>query len=87
MLPSTTPRFLTLLFLATPFIAALGVGPKPGSQCTPVCSLRLASRSLEVVYLEELARDHVYEFAFIAASLKFRGASAAPFRPIALPLR
>ena len=42
---------------------------------------------IEVVDLEELARDHVYEFAFIAASLKFRGASAAPFRPIARPLR
>ncbi len=42
---------------------------------------------IEVVDLEELSRDGVYEFAFIAASLKFRGASAAPFRPIALPLR
>jgi hypothetical protein len=28
-----------------------------------------------------------YEFAFIAASLRFRGASAAPLRPIAFPLR
>lgn len=42
---------------------------------------------IEVVNLEELARDAVYEFAFIAAPLKFRGASAAPFRPIALPIR
>lgn len=42
---------------------------------------------IEVVNLEELAADGVYEFAFIAASLKFRGASAAPFRPLALPLR
>lgn len=42
---------------------------------------------IEVVDLEELARDRVYEFAFIAASLKLRGASAAPFRPMALPLR
>ena len=42
---------------------------------------------IEVVDLEELARERVFEFAFIAASLKFRGASAAPFRPIALPLR
>lgn len=41
---------------------------------------------IEVVDLEELSRDGVYEFAFIAASLKLRGASAAPFRPIALPL-
>lgn len=42
---------------------------------------------IEVLNLEELARDGVYEFAFIAASLKLRGASAAPFRPIALPLQ
>lgn len=42
---------------------------------------------IEVVQLEELARDRVYEFAFVAASLKLRGASAAPFRPLALPLR
>jgi kynurenine formamidase len=42
---------------------------------------------IEVVNLEELAQERVYEFAFIASSLKFRGASAAPFRPIALPLR
>lgn len=41
---------------------------------------------IEVVQLDELSRDEVYEFAFIAASLKLSGASAAPFRPIALPL-
>ena len=42
---------------------------------------------MEVVDLEQLARDRVFEFAFIAASLKFRGASAGPMRPIAIPLR
>lgn len=42
---------------------------------------------IEVVYLEELARDKIYEFAFIAASIKFQGASAAPFRPVALPVK
>ncbi len=42
---------------------------------------------MELVNLEELARDRVYEFAFIGASLKLRGADAAPMRPIALPLR
>ena len=41
---------------------------------------------LELVDLEALARDRVYEFAFIGASLKLRGADAAPLRPIALPL-
>ena len=42
---------------------------------------------IELAFLDELARDGVYEFAFIGSSLRFRGASAAPMRPIALPLR
>jgi hypothetical protein len=32
---------------------------------------------LELTGLEELAKDKVYEFAFIAAPLKLRGATAA----------
>ena len=42
---------------------------------------------LEVVWLEDLAKDRVYEFAFIAAPIKLRGATGAPVRPLALPLR
>lgn len=42
---------------------------------------------IELAYLEELSRDRVFEFAFIAGSLKLRGADAAPLRPLALPLR
>ena len=42
---------------------------------------------MEVVDLEALARDGVHEFAFIGAGLKLRGASGAPMRPIALPVR
>jgi kynurenine formamidase len=42
---------------------------------------------MEVVDLEALSRDRVYEFAFIGASLKLRGASGAPMRPIAIPVR
>ena len=56
----------------------------------PVHSYLLAERGvpiMEVVFLEELARDRVYEFAFIGASLKLRGASGAPMRPLAFPLR
>jgi kynurenine formamidase len=55
----------------------------------PVHTYLLAQQGafiLELVELEALARDRVYEFAFIAASLKFRGADAAPLRPIAIPL-
>lgn len=56
----------------------------------PVHTYLLAQQGvtiMEVVYLEELARDRVYEFAFIGAPLKFRGASAGPMRPLAFPLR
>ncbi len=56
----------------------------------PVHTYLLAQQGtpiLELVQLEELARDRVYEFAFIGASLKLRGADAAPMRPVAIPLR
>lgn len=41
---------------------------------------------LELVWLEDLARDRVYEVAFVGGSLKLRGADAAPLRPVAFPL-
>ncbi|NNF12066.1 MAG: cyclase family protein [Gemmatimonadetes bacterium] len=56
----------------------------------PVHTYLLAQQGvpiLEVVNLESIARDRVYEFAFIAAPLKLRGADASPLRPLALPLR
>lgn len=56
----------------------------------PMHTYLLAQRGVpivEILDLEALARDRVYEVAFIAAALRLRGASAAPFRPIALPLR
>jgi kynurenine formamidase len=62
---------------------------EPGHTWVPVHTYLLAQRGIpivEVVDLEALARDAIHEFAFVAASLKFRGASAAPFRPIAMPL-
>ncbi len=42
---------------------------------------------LEVVLLEDLAKDKVYEFVFIASALKLRGASGSPVRPIAIPIQ
>lgn len=56
----------------------------------PVHTYLLAEKGmvfLEVVNLEGVARDRVYEFAFIGGSLKFRGASAAPMRPLAIPIK
>ena len=39
---------------------------------------------IEALNMEELARDGVYEFAFVAAPLKIRGATGSPLRPLAL---
>ena len=55
----------------------------------PVHSSMLSERGVPImqnVFLEELAADHVHEFAWIGAPLKLRGADGAPMRPIALPL-
>ena len=41
---------------------------------------------IEVLNLEELARDKVYEFLFLAAPMNIRGATGAPLRPLAFPL-
>ena len=42
---------------------------------------------LEALWLEDLAKDQVYEFLFIASPLKMRGATASPIRPLAIPIR
>lgn len=42
---------------------------------------------IELVNLEDLSRDDVNEFCLIAAPIRLRGASGAPLRPIALPVR
>jgi kynurenine formamidase len=39
---------------------------------------------IENLYLEELARDRRYEFAFVAIPLKLVGATGSPLRPLAL---
>ena len=41
---------------------------------------------LEMAWLEELAADRLYEFAFFGACIKLRGATGAPMRPVAMPL-
>ncbi len=41
---------------------------------------------MEIVDCEALSEEHVYEFAFVAACLKIRGATGAPIRPLAMPL-
>ena len=63
--------------------------PDPGNWM-PVHTYLLAEAGIpimEVVDLEELAAEECYEFAFVAAGLKLRGATAAPMRPLAMPLK
>lgn len=64
--------------------------PERDDNWVPVHTYLLAEKGvmfLEQMDLELLAKDEIYEFAFIGASLKFRGASGAPMRPLAIPLK
>lgn len=64
--------------------------PEREDNWVPVHTYLLAEKGMmfiEQMFLEDLAKDKVYEFAFIASSLKLRGASAAPMRPIALSIK
>jgi len=57
---------------------------------TPVHTYLLAEAGvpiMEVLNLEELAADSIYEFAFVGACLRLSGATGSPIRPIAFPLR
>jgi kynurenine formamidase len=42
---------------------------------------------IEALWLEDLSKDGVYEFLFIASLLKFRGGTASPIRPLAISLQ
>ncbi len=42
---------------------------------------------IENLNLEELARDSIYEFVFVGAPLRIRGATGAPLRPLAFVSR
>lgn len=55
----------------------------------PVHTYLLAQQGvpiLELVNLEAMSQDEVYEIAFIGGSLRLRGADAAPLRPIGFAL-
>ncbi|CAN5362683.1 hypothetical protein BH23BAC1_BH23BAC1_20050 [soil metagenome] len=64
--------------------------PEREDNWVPVHTYLLAEKGvmfIEQMNLEELAENNVFEFAFIAASLKLRGASGSPMRPIAIPVK
>ena len=72
---------------------SLGVETLPSKDpdnFVPVHSYLLVERGvslLEAMWLEDLAKDQVYEFLFIASPLKFRGGTASPVRPLAIAIR
>jgi kynurenine formamidase len=61
---------------------------KPGT-FLPVHSYMLAeagAQIIEILNLEDLSRDRAYEFTFIAAPIRLRGATGSPLRPVGIPL-
>jgi len=63
---------------------------KDQSNFAPVHTYFLAEKGVsmfEVMWLEELAKDQVYEFMFIASPLKMRGATGSPTRQLAIPIQ
>lgn len=65
------------------------IPPKQGHSALPVHRLFLVERGIyliEMLDLEQLAADQVYEFLFIAAPLKIVGGTGSPLRPLALRL-
>lgn len=63
---------------------------KDAANFAPVHAYLLAEQGvsiIEVMWLEGLAKDQVYEFVFLASPLKMRGATASPIRPLAIPVR
>lgn len=64
--------------------------PEREDNWVPVHTYLLAEKGvmfIEQMFLEELSKDKVYEFAFLAASLKLRGASGSPMRPVVIPVK
>ena len=56
----------------------------------PVHTYLLVERGvsiMEALWLEDLSKDQVYEFLFIASPLKFRGGTASPIRPLAISIQ
>lgn len=68
-------------------IAYEALAPGAGHASLPVHRLLLVEHGIHIIetlQLEELARDDVAEFLFVAAPLKLVGATGSPLRPLAL---
>ena len=47
----------------------------------------VGAQIMELVWLEEVAAEELWEFAFIGGPLKLTGATGSPLRPMAIALR
>lgn len=68
-------------------IAFERIAPGRGHSVLPVHRIFLVEHKIhiiELLFLEELARDKLYEFLFIVLPLKITGATGSPVRPVAL---
>lgn len=66
------------------------IPPSDPENWLPVHTYLLAEAGvtiIEIVDLEAVAADKLYEFAFFGACLRLRGATGAPMRPVVMPLK
>ena len=81
--------FHALLDAAKPWAEAIPEVVPPENKDRPfevhqLLLVRNGVYNLENLDLEELARDQVYEFAFVFAPLRLKGATGSPRNPIAV---
>ena len=69
----------------------IGLEPQPyHGQYAPVHCYMFATAGaqiIEVVNMEEIAAEKMYEFAFMGFPMKISGATGAPMPSVAIPLR
>jgi len=71
-------------------IAYERLAPEAGHSHLPVHKILLVDSGIhivEVMTLDELASDRIYEFLFVLAPLKLVGATGSPVRPLAIAAR
>lgn len=76
-----------IAFAGSDTIAFERIAPGRGHSVLPVHRLFLVEHKIhiiELLNLEELAAERVYEFLFVALPLKIVGATGSPVRPVAL---
>ena len=72
------------IFAAGSDTVALELSPNPAMPVHVHLLVESGIHIIEVLNLEELARNGVYTFVFVAAPLKIRGGTGAPMRPLAI---